>query len=320
MNIQVKCLVTGGAGFIGSHLSDSLIKKGHKVICIDNFLTGSRNNVAHLIDNRNFELIEYDLTESLTSDILKKISGVKYIFHLASPASPPQYQKYSIPTLLVNSIGTNNMLKMARNNDATFLLASTSEVYGNPLVHPQSEKYYGNVNPIGIRACYDESKRFAESLTMEYFRKFQIKSRVIRIFNTYGPRMEPDDGRVVSNFINQAMVNKPLTLYGDGLQTRSFCYVDDLVRGILLAVEKDGIDGEVINLGNPQEKKIIEIGRLILKLMHKTKLGFTRCQKPQDDPERRKPDISKAQNLLSWKPTISLLDGLTKTIAYFQSI
>ena len=320
MNIQVKCLVTGGAGFIGSHLSDSLIKKGHKVICIDNFLTGNRNNVAHLKNNRNFELIEYDLIEPLTSDIIKKISGVKYIFHLASPASPPQYQKYSIPTLLVNSIGTNNMLKIARNNDATFVLASTSEVYGNPLVHPQSEKYYGNVNPIGIRACYDESKRFAESLTMEYFRKYQMKSRVIRIFNTYGPRMEPDDGRVVSNFINQAIVNKPLTLYGDGLQTRSFCYVDDLVRGLILAVGKDGIDGEVINLGNPQERKIIEIGRLILKLMHKPKLGFTRHQKPEDDPERRKPDISKAQNLLSWKPTISLLDGLTKTIAYFQSI
>lgn len=305
-------IVAGGAGFIGSHLCDVLIAKNHRVIAVDNLITGDLKNIAHLQKHPQFKFLEWDIIKPLKLD-----EKVDTIFHLASPASPIDYQNYPLETLLANSIGSYNLLELAKENNAKFLLASTSEVYGEPKVHPQKETYWGNVNPIGPRSCYDESKRFAESLTMTYIRKYNLDARIIRIFNTYGPRMQKDDGRVVSNFINQALKGEPLTLYGKGTQTRSFCYVDDLVRGIIKAIETQNTKGEVINLGNPGEYTVKELSEII-KEMTKSSSKIVYKPLPQDDPTRRKPDIEKANKLLGWKPTIPLNVGLTKTIEFFS--
>lgn len=320
METTKKCLVTGGAGFIGSHLCDRLIEKNYEVLCLDNLLTGSLDNIKHLTDNPNFHFIRHDICKTLPENIQAEISNLNYIYHLASAASPPQYRKYSIETLLTNSLGTYNTLQIAQNFKADYLLASTSEVYGNPLMHPQKESYFGNVNPVGLRACYDEAKRFAESLTMEFVRKHKINAKIVRIFNTYGPRMQKDDGRVVSNFINQAITGKDLTVYGDGAQTRSFCYVSDMVDGIISAMETEGLTGEVVNLGNPNELSIEEIGKFILKLSGSASKIIHVAQRLGDDPDRRKPDISKAKTLLNWSPKVYLEEGLLKSIAYFKSI
>lgn len=316
MSTSVFSLVTGGAGFIGSHLCDALIEAGERVLCVDNLVTGSKKNISHLLSHSSFTFIEADVVKPFSHGP----GHIDYIYHLASAASPPQYRRLAIETLLVNSIGTYRMLELAKRQNAFFLLASTSEVYGNPKEHPQTESYFGNVNPVGVRACYDEGKRFAEAITMEYVRKHHLKARIIRIFNTYGPRMHRDDGRVVSNFINQAVRGKPLTVYGDGSQTRSFCYISDMVTGIVSAMEKEGIDGEVINLGNPDEQTITGIGKHILMLTKSSSQLVTTEEKQADDPERRKPDISKAQKLLGWYPRVSLSEGLQKTIDYFKSI
>jgi nucleoside-diphosphate-sugar epimerase len=305
-------LVTGGAGFIGSHLCEALISLGMKVICVDNLGTGRKKNFESLIPNSRFKFIKQDIRKPL------KIKGkVDYVFHLASYASPPYYQKYSIETLLTNSVGTYNVLELARLKRACFLITSTSEAYGDPKEHPQKETYWGNVNPVGVRSCYDEAKRFAEALVMEFVRKHKLNARIIRIFNTYGPRLQKDDGRVISNFINQAIHNKPMTIYGDGPQTRSFCYVSDMVRGLILAILKPGIQGEVINLGNPGEFTVKEAA-LIIKRMTRSKSKITRKPLPKDDPTRRKPDISKAKKLLGWQPQVKLVAGLIQTIKWFR--
>lgn len=314
---ESKCLITGGAGFIGSHLCDSLISQGFEVFCIDNLLTGNKRNINHILPVDNFHFYQHDIIQPLPASLQKALKGVSYIYHLASPASPLYYQKYAIDTLLVNSIGTYHMLEIARQNNSLFLLTSTSEVYGNPLVHPQVETYFGNVNPNGIRSCYDEGKRFAESMTMEYLRKFDVDIRIIRIFNTYGPRMQPDDGRVISNFTTQALSGCPITIYGDGSQTRSFCYVSDMVRGIIAAMVKGKTKGEVFNLGLPREQSIKEIADIIVKLT-KTNSKIVYKQKPSDDPQKRKPDISKAKKILDWEPRVSLEEGIQKTADYFR--
>lgn len=319
METKKKCLVTGGAGFIGSHLCESLIEKNYEVLCLDNLLTGSLDNIKHLTDNPNFHFIRHDICKTFPTHLNSQTSNLQYIYHLASAASPPQYRKYSIETLLTNSLGTYNTLQIAQNSKADYLLASTSEVYGNPLMHPQKETYFGNVNPVGLRACYDEAKRFSESLTMEFVRKHKINARIVRIFNTYGPRMQKDDGRVVSNFINQAITGKDLTVYGDGAQTRSFCYVSDMVDGIISTMEKENLTGEVINLGNPNELSIEETGKFILKLSGSASKIVHVAQRLGDDPDRRKPDISKAKKLLGWNPKVNLEEGLLKSIAYFKS-
>ena len=314
-------LVAGGAGFIGSHLCKSLLNDGYKVICVDNFITGDSKNVESLKTNANFFLLEKNIIEDIDFENSGKID---YVFHLASPASPNRkskrsYINFPLETLLVNSQGTHNLLKLAKENNAKFLYASTSEIYGDPKVSPQSEEYFGNVNPNGIRSVYDESKRFGESITMTYFRKFGLNTRIIRIFNTYGPNMQKDDGRVVSNFINQSLNKKSITIYGKGDQTRSFCYVDDMIIGIKLAMFSDNTGGEVINLGNPQEKTILELAELITDLTKSSsKIIFENL--PADDPQKRQPDISKAQKLLSWSPKINLQEGLLKTIEYFKSL
>lgn len=317
MKKDINCLISGGAGFIGSHLSDALIAKGWRVYCLDNLITGSRKNIAHLINNPNFHFIEHDVTKFDTTTHTQKLPLISCLFHLASPASPPHYQKYSIETLLVNSYGTYNMLQLAKKFNAAFLLASTSEVYGDPLEHPQKEKYFGNVNPVGVRACYDEGKRFAEAITMEYVRKYNLDARIIRIFNTYGPRMQPSDGRVIVNFITQAISGQPLTVYSDGLQTRSFCYISDMVEGLITAMENKNTSGEVINMGFPEEHTVKEIAKIILRLTESSS-GVTYYPKKEDDPVRRKPDISKAKKILGWSPKITLYKGLSKTIEYFS--
>jgi len=307
-------LVAGGAGFIGSWLCEELLNKGFSVLCVDNLCTGREKNISHLKDNKNFEFLMQDITKPI-----ENIScNIDFIFHLASPASPPAYQKLAIETLLVNSNGTLNLLELARKDNSVFLFASTSEVYGNPMQHPQKETYWGNVNPNGIRSMYDESKRFGEALCMAYFRKYNIDLRIARIFNTYGPRMRADDGRVISNFINQSLQNKPLTVYGDGKQTRSLCYVSDLVEGLLSLMFTEGIRGEVINLGNPHERTIFELAEIIRRLTNsKSKISFKEL--PQDDPERRCPDISKAEKLLNWNPKIFLEQGLQETIEWYKA-
>lgn len=318
-SIPESVLVTGGAGFIGSHLCETLLSRQINVICIDNFITGSPSNINEFLHNPGFTLIEFDLNIKLPEKLSKQIQKATSVYHLASPASPPLYRKFSIETLLVNSFGTYQMLEHCRLNNARFLLASTSEVYGNPKEHPQKEGYYGHVNPVGLRACYDEGKRFAEAITMEYFRKYHLDVRIARIFNTYGPRMQKDDGRVISNMIVACLSNKPLNVYGSGKQTRSFCYISDMVEGILKLMETDGLAGEVVNLGNNQEYSINETARLILttlsskaKIVHKNmRLG--------DDPDRRKPDITKAKELLFWSPTIPLTVGIKKTARFFST-
>lgn len=318
MKKQQLCLVTGGAGFIGSHLCEALLKKGYRVIILDNLVTGNEDNIFHLYNDSSFHFFKQDVSLPLPLKIKKLIPRLDYLYHLASPASPPFYKKYSIETLMVNSMGTKNMLDLSRSSGARFLFSSTSEIYGNPLVHPQKEDYFGNVNPIGVRACYDESKRFGEALIMEYVRKFSLNARIVRIFNTYGPKMQADDGRVVVNFVNQSLRQKPLTIYGDGNITRSFCYVSDMVRGLILAMEMTGTEGEVINLGYPKEHTVMEIAKLV-----KTLLGsdspIRKDVKQEDDPVRRKPDIGKAKKLLGWEPKVDLITGLKKTIEYFQN-
>ncbi|MDH7476475.1 MAG: GDP-mannose 4,6-dehydratase [Microgenomates group bacterium] len=309
-----KALITGAAGFIGSNLCQFLLDKKMTVFAVDNFLTGNKKNLEPLINNPHFHFFAADV---LDFDFFK-LGKIDYVFHLASPASPVKYRAYPIETLMVNSMGTKKILDyLLKNNTASFVFASTSEVYGNPKEHPQKETYYGNVNPIGDRACYDEGKRFAETLIITYFRRFKLNLRVARIFNTYGPNMEEDDGRVICNFIYQALSNQPITVYGKGEQTRSFCYISDMINGLYLMAKTKNLAGEVINLGNPEEKKIIEVAQLIKKLtLTKSPIIF----KPNypDDPEKRKPDIKKAERLIKWRPKIRLEDGLQKTIIYFK--
>lgn len=302
-------LVTGGAGFIGSHLSEYLINRDFKVYCMDNLITGSTNNIKHLYGN-NFKFIEHDVTKYI--DIEEKID---FVLHFASPASPVDYLTYPIQTLKVGSLGTHNALGLAKSKKSKFILASTSEVYGDPLVHPQPETYWGNVNPIGIRGCYDESKRFAEAITIAYNRVHKIDTKIIRIFNTYGERMRRNDGRVVPNFIMQAIKGEDLTIYGDGTQTRSFCYVSDLIEGIYKVMESD--INEPINLGNPEELRIIDFANKILELT-KSKSKIVHKDLPLDDPKIRKPDITKAKEKLKWIPKVILEDGLKKTIEWFK--
>jgi UDP-glucuronate decarboxylase len=312
MHLKKRILVTGGAGFLGSHLCERLLNEGNDVICVDNFYTGSKRNIVHLLDNPYFELIRHDITFPLYLE-------VDEIYNLACPASPIHYQNDPVQTTKVNVHGSINMLGLAKRIKAKILQASTSEVYGDPSVHPQPESYWGNVNCIGPRSCYDEGKRCAETLFFDYHRQHRLKIKVARIFNTYGPRMHPNDGRVVSNFIMQALQGEPITIYGDGTQTRSFCYADDLINGLIRLMETtDEITGPV-NLGNPDEFTILELAELVIKSINsKSKIIFKPL--PQDDPKQRKPDISLAENLLKWKPSVKLEDGLKKTIEYFNQI
>jgi UDP-glucuronate decarboxylase len=304
----MRILVTGGAGFIGSHLLDRLMKEQHQVICLDNFYTGTKKNISKWMDNPNFEWIRHDITEPIRLE-------VDQIYHLACPASPVHYQYNPIKTAKVSFLGTSNMLGLAKRVKARFLLASTSEVYGDPDVHPQPEEYHGNVNPIGIRSCYDEGKRIAETLSFDYHRQHDVEIRVARIFNTYGPRMLENDGRVVSNFIAQSLQGKPLTVYGTGSQTRSFCYVTDLVDGLIKLMNGDHIGP--INLGNPEEYTILQLAERIRDIINPgQEISFKPL--PQDDPKQRKPDITKAKTLLNWLPTITLETGLAETIAEFK--
>ncbi len=306
----MKILVAGGAGFIGSHLCERLLAMGHRVTALDNLKTGSLKNLKAAKQSKAFSFHKGDVRELWTRK-------VDYIFNLASYASPPYYQTWSIDTMMTNAYGSHLLLEAAKKFKARYLLASTSEVYGDPLHHPQVETDWGNVNPIGLRSCYDEAKRFSEALTMEYIRKHRVDARIIRIFNTYGPRLQKDDGRVISNFINQALTNKPLTIYGDGTQTRSFCYVDDLVAGIIRAAFKPRTKGEVFNLGNPAEFTMLEAAGLIEKTLgRKVRRVFKPL--PSDDPKRRKPNIEKAKTVLGWTPQIPLNQGLVKTMAWFQ--
>lgn len=320
---MAKVLIAGGAGFIGSHLSKKLINDGHTVYCIDNLVTGDKSNINSLLDNPNFSFFRHDLSTPLTV-LADRFDEIQYIFHLASPASPNQNSRLSylnlpLETMLVNSVGTFNLLQMAKEKNAKFLYASTSEVYGNPAVSPQPESYFGNVNPNGIRSVYDEAKRYGEALTFAFLRKFSLDVRIVRIFNTYGPFMRKDDGRVISEFINQIISNLPIIIYGDGTQTRSFCYIDDMVDGIMAAMLNDKTKGEVINLGNTDERTINEIAIIIQNLMN-SKIKILKEPISPDDPQRRKPDISKASKILQWEPKISLEEGLLKTITYFRSL
>ena len=308
---MARILITGGAGFLGSHLSDLFIEEGHDIVCVDNLITGNRDNIAHLFGNPRFKFIHYDVTEYL------HVAGpIDFLLHFASPASPIDYLEFPIQTLKVGALGTHKVLGLAKDKGARFLLASTSEVYGDPLVHPQTESYWGNVNPIGPRGVYDEAKRFAEALVMAYHRVHKMETRIARIFNTYGPRMRPNDGRVVSNFINQALEGEPLTVYGDGTQTRSFCYVDDLVDAIsrlLFSAET-----EPVNLGNPYEMSVMELAKLVQELSGK-EVGIKMLPLPTDDPKVRQPDISRARETLGWEPQVSLREGLARTIEHFKT-
>ena len=307
----MRCLVTGGAGFLGSHLCERLLNDGHEVICLDNYFTGRMANVDHLRDNRRFELIRHDVTEPILLEVDR-------IFNLACPASPIHYQFNPVKTIKTSVMGAINMLGMAKRVHARILQASTSEVYGDPAVHPQTEDYWGNVNPIGIRSCYDEGKRVAETLFMDYHRQNKVDIRIVRIFNTYGPRMLMNDGRVVSNFIVQALKGEDLTIYGDGSQTRSFCYVDDLIEGFVRMMDQDKIIGPV-NIGNPGEFTMLELAKEVLDLTgSKSKIVYKPL--PGDDPKMRRPNIDLAKSALGWEPTIPLRQGLEKTIVYFEEL
>jgi len=307
-------VVTGGAGFIGSNLCEALLDKGHRIFCIDNLLTGSEKNIQSLKNNPDFTFIKWDVVNEFPV-----LPAIDYIFHLASPASVPDYQKYDEETALVNSVGTRNMVKVAKAYKAKFLFTSTSEVYGDPKEHPQKETYWGNVNPNGVRACYDESKRFGEMIVMLYIRNRGLDGRIVRIFNTYGPNMRKDDGRVISNFINHALEGKPLVIYGDGMQTRSFCYVSDQVAGLMAMMFSDNTKGEVVNIGNPEEYTMMDLAKKIIT-MTASKSEITYAELPKDDPTKRKPDITKAQMLLGWKPVVTVDEGLKKTIEYYKSL
>ncbi|MEJ5347720.1 MAG: UDP-glucuronic acid decarboxylase family protein [Desulfosoma sp.] len=310
MHLQKRVLVTGGAGFLGSHLCERLLDLGHDVLCVDNFYTGTKGNIVHLLNNPFFELHRHDITFPLFVE-------VDQIYNLACPASPVHYQNDPVQTTKVCVHGSINMLGLAKRLKARILQASTSEVYGDPTIHPQTEDYRGNVNPIGPRSCYDEGKRCAETLFFDYRRQHKLSIKVARIFNTYGPRMHPNDGRVVSNFIVQALLNKPLTVYGDGSQTRSFCYVDDMVEGLIRLMESPEEVTGPINLGNPDEFTIMELAQLVLELTgSKSEIRFEPL--PKDDPVRRRPDITRAKQILGWAPTVPLREGLRKTIDYFD--
>ncbi len=304
-----RILITGGAGFIGSHLCERLLNEGNDVICLDNFFTGSKDNIRHLIGNDHFELVRHDITKEYFAE-------VDQIYNLACPASPPHYQYNAIKTIKTSVLGMINMLGLAKRCKATILQASTSEVYGDPHVHPQVETYWGNVNPIGIRSCYDEGKRCAETLMMDYHRQNGVDTRIIRIFNTYGPNMDPNDGRVVSNFIVQALKGEDITIYGDGSQTRSFCYVSDLVDGIIRMMNNPQKFIGPVNLGNPSERTILEFAKLIIEMTNSnSKIVYKPL--PKDDPTQRKPDITLAKKELGWEPKVDIKDGLSKTIEYF---
>lgn len=305
-----RILVTGGAGFVGSNLCEKLLNDGNYVICLDNFFTGSKANVEKFANNSNFELVNHDVTDEYLNE-------VNQIYNLACPASPPHYQYDPIKTMKTSVLGIINMLELAKKCNATILQASTSEVYGNPNVHPQLESYWGNVNPIGIRSCYDEGKRCAETLMMDYHRQFGIDTKIVRIFNTYGPNMAQNDGRVVSNFILQALRNEDITIYGDGSQTRSFCYVDDLVEG-LIKMMNSKLTGPV-NLGNPSERTVLDFAKLIIKMTNSNS-KIVNKPLPSDDPIKRRPDISLAKQELDWQPTVDIVDGLNKTIEYFKKL
>ncbi len=311
----MRVLVTGGAGFIGSHLVERLLAGGDHVVVADNFITGQPSNLDHLDKYPRLRSLPQDMSQPLRSEITDE--RYDRIYNLASPASPRGYSRYPIETLLVNSHGTYHALELARLHGARFLQASTSEVYGDPLVHPQTEDYWGNVNPNGPRACYDEGKRFAESLVMEYVRQHAVDARIARIFNTYGPRSHPADGRVVPNFCIQALEGRPITIYGDGHQTRSFCYVDDLVRGFLALMETDGLAGEVVNLGNPEEHTILQFAERIVEIAGSAS-QIVHEPLPTDDPQRRRPDISRARRVLGWEPEITLDEGLRRTLDFFR--
>ncbi len=303
-------VVTGAAGFLGSHLTDLLLARGHRVIGIDNFITGSVDNIAHLAGNRNFRFIQQDVTEYLFLN-----EPVNYVWHFASPASPVDYLEFPIQTLKVGSLGTHKALGLAKEKQARFLIASTSEIYGDPLVHPQTEEYWGNVNTIGPRGCYDEAKRFAEAMTMAYYREHKVETRIVRIFNTYGPRMRLHDGRVVPAFISQALTNQPITVFGRGRQTRSFCYVSDLIEGIYrLMMSNYALP---VNIGNPTELTMLQFAAAIIRATG-SRSRIVHKPLPQDDPKQRRPDITKARKLLKWEPQVELVAGLAKTIEYFR--
>lgn len=310
--ISKRILVTGGAGFLGSHLCDRLVEQGHEVLCLDNYFTGRRANIAHLLDHRNFELVRHDVTFPLYVE-------VDEIYNLACPASPIHYQYDPVATTKTSVHGAINMLGLAKRTRSKILQASTSEVYGDPSVHPQPEEYWGNVNPIGPRSCYDEGKRCAETLFFDYHRQHKVRIKVVRIFNTYGPRMHPHDGRVVSNFIVQALRGEPITMFGDGSQTRSFCFADDLISGFLSMMDTgDDVTGP-INLGNPGEFTMLELAEQVIALTG-SRSKVVHHPLPQDDPKQRKPDITRARETLRWEPTIPLAEGLKKTIAYFDEL
>jgi dTDP-glucose 4,6-dehydratase len=311
-----RAVVTGGAGFLGSHLCDDLLQRGYEVICLDNLLTGKTDNIAHLLGNPRFKFVKHDVTEYIFIE-----GNVDAVLHFASPASPIDYLEMPIQTLKVGSLGTHKSLGLAKQKGARFLLASTSEVYGDPLINPQVETYWGNVNPVGPRGVYDEAKRFAEAMTLAYRRYHKVDTRIVRIFNTYGPRMRPQDGRVVSNFIVQALKGEPLTVYGAGTQTRSFCFVSDLVRGILALLETERIDETEMpfNIGNPDERTVRELADMILALTKSSSSIVTR-DLPIDDPRVRCPNIHRAQSILGWKPEVSVERGIERTIEYFRTV
>ena len=307
----MRILVTGGAGFIGSHLCERLLSEGHDVICLDNFFTGSKDNIIHLMDHHRFEVIRHDIVEPILLEVDR-------IYNLACPASPVHYQYNPVKTVKTSVMGAINMLGMAKRVKARILQASTSEVYGDPQVHPQTEEYWGNVNPIGIRSCYDEGKRVAETLMMDYHRQNGVDVRIIRIFNTYGPRMAENDGRVVSNFVLQALRNQDITVYGDGSQTRSFCYVSDLVEGMIRMMENDQAFIGPVNLGNPVENSILEFAEKIIAITGSS-ARIIHKPLPQDDPKQRRPDITLARQKLGWEPTVNLEQGLASTVGYFSN-
>ena len=309
----MRSVVTGGAGFVGSHLCERLIADGHEVLCVDNLLTGSRRNLRGLEGNPAFKFLDHNISEPL------RVEGpVDNILHFASPASPADYLAHPIPTLKVGALGTHNALGLAKAKGSRFLLASTSEVYGDPDVHPQREDYWGHVNPIGPRGCYDEAKRFAEAITMAYHRHHQVKTRIVRIFNTYGPRMRLNDGRVLPAFMGQALRGEPLSVFGEGTQTRSFCYVDDLVDGIVRLLKTDF--SEPVNIGNPDEITVLELAREILALVPESSSQVEFNELPQDDPKRRRPDIDRARHLLGWDPKVNRAQGLARTLEYFRGV
>ena len=308
----MRIVITGAAGFLGSHLTDRFLAEGHEVVGVDNFLTGSRDNIAHLADNPRFQFIAHDVSKYITVD-----GPVGGVLHFASPASPIDYLQHPIPTLKVGSLGTHNALGLAKAKGARFLLASTSEVYGDPQVHPQPETYWGHVNPVGPRGVYDEAKRFAEAMTMAYHRVHGVPTRIVRIFNTYGPRMRAHDGRVVSNLVVQALLGRPLTIYGDGSQTRSFCYASDLVDGIYRLFWSERVDPT--NIGNPVEFTVLELAKLVREMLHVT-APIQHDPLPVDDPKVRRPDITIARSVLGWEPVVDLRHGLERTIAYFRTV